>query len=144
MPYGLTVMAKHMHPFIFNFLVELPTISIPNNNIVFPFHRDINLYKNYNIGIESPTYQTSEGSDPALYDGKIIECSFNSEKNVWVCMWVRVDELTPMISTPTKRYFNSCYFTGFRRKALMMYSTSFQLVTIMTGEAKYKGQYYRG
>ncbi|XP_074286616.1 uncharacterized protein LOC141611864 [Silene latifolia] len=32
---------------------------------------------------------------PSSYAGKIIECSWDSEENVWVCMRVRVDKSTP-------------------------------------------------
>lgn len=33
--------------------------------------------------------------DPASYSGKIIECSWDSEESVWVCMRVRTDKSTP-------------------------------------------------
>ncbi|KAL9374288.1 hypothetical protein Peur_033908 [Populus x canadensis] len=33
--------------------------------------------------------------DPSSYSGKIIECSWNSEEHVWVCMRVRTDKSTP-------------------------------------------------
>ncbi|CAN0879813.1 mRNA-capping enzyme [Linum grandiflorum] len=36
-----------------------------------------------------------DGSDPSSYSGKIIECSFNSEDQVWECMRVRVDKNAP-------------------------------------------------
>ncbi|XP_051114210.1 uncharacterized protein LOC127239890 isoform X2 [Andrographis paniculata] len=36
-----------------------------------------------------------DGSDPSSYSGKIIECSWNSEDDVWVCMRVRIDKGTP-------------------------------------------------
>ncbi|KAL6519455.1 hypothetical protein OROGR_018775 [Orobanche gracilis] len=36
-----------------------------------------------------------DGSDVATYSGKIIECSWDSEESVWVCMRVRVDKGTP-------------------------------------------------
>ncbi|KAL9230803.1 hypothetical protein vseg_006106 [Gypsophila vaccaria] len=32
---------------------------------------------------------------PSTYSGKIIECSWDSEENAWVCMRVRVDKSTP-------------------------------------------------
>ncbi|CAK7333549.1 unnamed protein product [Dovyalis caffra] len=34
-------------------------------------------------------------SDPSSYSGKIVECSWNSDENVWVCMRVRTDKSTP-------------------------------------------------
>ncbi|GFY83737.1 defective in exine formation protein [Actinidia rufa] len=37
----------------------------------------------------------NDDSDPASYSGKIIECSLNSEKDVWVCMRIRTDKGTP-------------------------------------------------
>ncbi|XP_047325534.1 mRNA-capping enzyme-like [Impatiens glandulifera] len=37
----------------------------------------------------------SEGSDPASYAGKIIECSWDGDENVWVCMRIRTDKSTP-------------------------------------------------
>ncbi|KAL8152899.1 hypothetical protein V2J09_010659 [Rumex salicifolius] len=36
-----------------------------------------------------------DGMDPSSYSGKIIECSWNDEENVWVCMRIRVDKNTP-------------------------------------------------
>ncbi|CAA0827503.1 mRNA capping enzyme family protein [Striga hermonthica] len=36
-----------------------------------------------------------DGNDPSTYSGKIIECSWNSEEGVWVCMRVRIDKGTP-------------------------------------------------
>ncbi|KAL8509189.1 hypothetical protein ACS0TY_016394 [Phlomoides rotata] len=36
-----------------------------------------------------------DGPDASAYSGKIIECSWNSEENAWVCMRVRVDKGTP-------------------------------------------------
>ncbi|GMH26022.1 hypothetical protein Nepgr_027865 [Nepenthes gracilis] len=36
-----------------------------------------------------------DGSDPSSYSGKIIECSWDSEEDVWVCMRIRTDKLTP-------------------------------------------------
>uniref|UniRef100_A0A7N0ZWK1 mRNA guanylyltransferase n=1 Tax=Kalanchoe fedtschenkoi TaxID=63787 RepID=A0A7N0ZWK1_KALFE len=45
--------------------------------------------------MEAYRVELGEGSDPASYSGKIIECSYDSEKNVWVCMRVRVDKSTP-------------------------------------------------
>ncbi|CAH9147760.1 unnamed protein product [Cuscuta epithymum] len=34
-------------------------------------------------------------SDPSAYSGKIIECSWNSDDQEWVCMRVRIDKGTP-------------------------------------------------
>ncbi|PRQ43021.1 putative mRNA (guanine-N(7)-)-methyltransferase [Rosa chinensis] len=36
-----------------------------------------------------------DGSDSSFYSGKIVECSWDMEANVWVCMRVRVDKSTP-------------------------------------------------
>lgn len=36
-----------------------------------------------------------DGSDPLTYSGKIIECSWDSEEKVWVCMRIRPDKGTP-------------------------------------------------
>ncbi|GFQ03730.1 mRNA-capping enzyme [Phtheirospermum japonicum] len=36
-----------------------------------------------------------DGNDPSTYAGKIIECSWDSEQNVWICMRVRVDKGAP-------------------------------------------------
>ncbi|PIA38958.1 hypothetical protein AQUCO_02700264v1 [Aquilegia coerulea] len=36
-----------------------------------------------------------DASDPSAYSGKIIECAWDSEEQVWVCMRVRVDKSTP-------------------------------------------------
>ncbi|PON36910.1 mRNA capping enzyme, bifunctional [Parasponia andersonii] len=36
-----------------------------------------------------------DGSDPSFYSGKIIECSWNAEEQVWVSMRVRTDKNTP-------------------------------------------------
>ncbi|KAK2966141.1 hypothetical protein RJ640_018394 [Escallonia rubra] len=37
----------------------------------------------------------TDDTDPSSYSGKIIECSWVSEKEVWVCMRTRTDKLTP-------------------------------------------------
>lgn len=37
----------------------------------------------------------NDDSDPASYSGKIIECSWDAEENVWNCMRIRVDKSTP-------------------------------------------------
>jgi len=37
----------------------------------------------------------NDDSDPASYSGKIIECSWDAEENVWNCMRIRVDKATP-------------------------------------------------
>ncbi|KAH6798383.1 mRNA capping enzyme family protein [Perilla frutescens var. frutescens] len=36
-----------------------------------------------------------DGPEPSAYSGKIIECAWNSEDDVWVCMRVRVDKGSP-------------------------------------------------
>ncbi|KAL1539518.1 mRNA guanylyltransferase [Salvia divinorum] len=36
-----------------------------------------------------------DGPDASAYNGKIIECSWNSKEDAWVCMRVRVDKGTP-------------------------------------------------
>uniref|UniRef100_A0A5B6Z2J7 mRNA guanylyltransferase n=1 Tax=Davidia involucrata TaxID=16924 RepID=A0A5B6Z2J7_DAVIN len=36
-----------------------------------------------------------DASDPSSYSGKIIECSWDSEEEVWVCMRIRTDKGTP-------------------------------------------------
>lgn len=36
-----------------------------------------------------------DGVDSSTYSGKIVECSFDSEENIWVCMRVRTDKSTP-------------------------------------------------
>ncbi|KAK9290060.1 hypothetical protein L1049_008224 [Liquidambar formosana] len=36
-----------------------------------------------------------DDSDPASYSGKIVECSWDSEEDVWVCMRIRTDKSTP-------------------------------------------------
>ncbi|KAJ7950192.1 mRNA-capping enzyme [Quillaja saponaria] len=36
-----------------------------------------------------------DGSDPSSYTGKIIECSWDSEEQEWVCMRIRIDKSTP-------------------------------------------------
>ncbi|XP_071723071.1 uncharacterized protein [Rutidosis leptorrhynchoides] len=33
--------------------------------------------------------------DPASYSGKIVECAWNKEEEVWICMRVRTDKATP-------------------------------------------------
>lgn len=37
----------------------------------------------------------NDASDPSLYSGKIIECSWSWEEKVWVCMRIRTDKSTP-------------------------------------------------
>lgn len=34
-------------------------------------------------------------SDPSSYSGKIVECSWDSENDVWICMRIRADKSTP-------------------------------------------------
>lgn len=36
-----------------------------------------------------------DGLDPSSYSGKIIECSWDGDEQVWVCMRIRVDKTTP-------------------------------------------------
>ncbi|VVA96156.1 unnamed protein product [Arabis nemorensis] len=36
-----------------------------------------------------------DGSEPSSYNGKIVECSLDKEKKVWVSMRIRVDKSTP-------------------------------------------------
>ncbi|CAA3027955.1 mRNA-capping enzyme-like isoform X1 [Olea europaea subsp. europaea] len=36
-----------------------------------------------------------DGSDPTSYSGKIVECSWDSEEDVWMCMRIRPDKGTP-------------------------------------------------
>ncbi|XP_048138695.1 mRNA-capping enzyme-like [Rhodamnia argentea] len=36
-----------------------------------------------------------DGPDPSSYSGKIIECSWDTDEQVWVCMRTRVDKSTP-------------------------------------------------
>ncbi|KAJ0088720.1 hypothetical protein Patl1_31708 [Pistacia atlantica] len=37
----------------------------------------------------------ADGSDPCFYSGKIIECGWSPEEQVWVCMRIRTDKSTP-------------------------------------------------
>ncbi|XP_010558358.1 PREDICTED: mRNA-capping enzyme-like isoform X2 [Tarenaya hassleriana] len=37
----------------------------------------------------------ADDSDPASYSGKIIECSWDQDEQVWVCMRIRTDKSTP-------------------------------------------------
>ncbi|KAF5953667.1 hypothetical protein HYC85_006523 [Camellia sinensis] len=41
------------------------------------------------------TLRFADDSDPASYSGKIVECSWDSEKDVWACMRIRTDKATP-------------------------------------------------
>lgn len=41
------------------------------------------------------TSHSADDPDASIYNGKIIECKWNSEEKVWVCMRVRVDKGTP-------------------------------------------------
>ncbi|XP_065852096.1 uncharacterized protein [Euphorbia lathyris] len=45
--------------------------------------------------MEGNTVVFKGGSDPASYSGKIIECSWDSEEQVWECMRIRTDKNTP-------------------------------------------------
>lgn len=40
-------------------------------------------------------YDFADGSDPASYSGKIVECSWDQNEDVWVCMRIRPDKGTP-------------------------------------------------
>ncbi|KAL3717058.1 hypothetical protein ACJRO7_008610 [Eucalyptus globulus] len=52
-----------------------------------------------------------DGLDPSSYSGKIIECSWDGDEQVWVCMRIRVDKTTP-------NEFNTY------RKVLSMFTTT--------------------
>ncbi|KAF3512196.1 hypothetical protein F2Q69_00000054 [Brassica cretica] len=41
------------------------------------------------------TVEFRDDSDPSSYNGKIVECSWDKEKKVWVSMRIRVDKTTP-------------------------------------------------
>ena len=41
------------------------------------------------------TVEFRDGTDPSSYNGKIVECSWDKEKKVWVSMRIRVDKTTP-------------------------------------------------
>ncbi|KAG5550417.1 hypothetical protein RHGRI_015392 [Rhododendron griersonianum] len=45
--------------------------------------------------MEGNRVKFSDDSDPASFSGKIIECSWVSEEDMWVCMRVRTDKATP-------------------------------------------------
>ncbi|PSS23801.1 MRNA guanylyltransferase [Actinidia chinensis var. chinensis] len=45
--------------------------------------------------MEGNRVQFSDNSDPESYSGKIIECSWDSEGDVWKCMRIRTDKATP-------------------------------------------------
>uniref|UniRef100_A0A2C9VEM6 mRNA guanylyltransferase n=1 Tax=Manihot esculenta TaxID=3983 RepID=A0A2C9VEM6_MANES len=45
--------------------------------------------------MEGNTVVFKDGSDPSSFSGKIIECSWDSDEQVWVCMRVRTDKSTP-------------------------------------------------
>ncbi|XP_065867046.1 uncharacterized protein [Euphorbia lathyris] len=45
--------------------------------------------------MEGNTVVYKDDSDPASYSGKIIECSWDSEEQVWECMRIRTDKNTP-------------------------------------------------
>ncbi|XP_057983711.1 uncharacterized protein LOC131168363 [Malania oleifera] len=37
----------------------------------------------------------TDSSDPSAFSGKIVECAWDSEEDVWVCMRIRTDKSTP-------------------------------------------------
>lgn len=43
----------------------------------------------------APLLKLADGSDPSLYHGKIIECSWDIGAQEWIFMKVRVDKATP-------------------------------------------------
>ncbi|XP_044461275.1 mRNA-capping enzyme isoform X2 [Mangifera indica] len=45
--------------------------------------------------MEGNSVKFKDGSDPSLYSGKIIECGWSSEEQVWVYMRIRTDKSTP-------------------------------------------------
>ena len=40
-------------------------------------------------------FQVFADGDPSFYSGKIVECSWDSDEQVWVCMRIRTDKTTP-------------------------------------------------
>ncbi|KAG7033790.1 hypothetical protein SDJN02_03515, partial [Cucurbita argyrosperma subsp. argyrosperma] len=40
-------------------------------------------------------FETFADGDPSFYSGKIVECSWDSDERVWVCMRIRTDKTTP-------------------------------------------------
>lgn len=51
----------------------------------------------------------ADGADPSSYSGKIIECSWDSEEDVWVCMRVRTDKGTPNEFNTYKKVYSVSY-----------------------------------
>ncbi|KAK6944694.1 mRNA capping enzyme, adenylation domain [Dillenia turbinata] len=45
--------------------------------------------------MEGSRVMFQDDSDPSFYSGKIIECSWHSEAEAWVCMRIRTDKSTP-------------------------------------------------
>ncbi|XP_031276098.1 mRNA-capping enzyme [Pistacia vera] len=45
--------------------------------------------------MEGNSVKFEDGSDPSFYSGKIIECGWSPEEQVWVCMRIRTDKSTP-------------------------------------------------
>lgn len=56
-----------------------------------------------------PQYlKPADDTDPSSYSSKIIECSWDSDEHVWVCMRVRIDKSTP---NDFNTYKKVCSFT---------------------------------
>ncbi|KAH7572759.1 hypothetical protein JRO89_XS03G0008300 [Xanthoceras sorbifolium] len=45
--------------------------------------------------LSTSTFPWQDGSDPTSYFGKIIECAWDAEERVWICMRIRTDKTTP-------------------------------------------------
>lgn len=54
--------------------------------------------------------ELADGPDAAAYSGKIIECSWNSEDDVWVCMRVRTDKGTPNEFNTYKKVYSVSHY----------------------------------
>ena len=95
----------------------------------------------YSLQMLNGILKFADGSDPALYSGKIIECSWDSDNQEWVFLRVRTDKSTPNEFNTYKKVL--CWLVWF----LISLVSQFVLrpfTTFITGDAEYKGQYHRG
>ncbi|KAK6152508.1 hypothetical protein DH2020_015143 [Rehmannia glutinosa] len=75
-----------------DFLFEVAAIRI---FLMVDDHQSLYLFERGKKKLMDGRVIFPEGADPSTFAGKIIECSWDSEEDVWMCMRVRPDKGTP-------------------------------------------------
>jgi len=85
----------------------------------------------------------AEGSDPLHFSGKIIECSWDSDRQEWIYKRIRTDKSTPNDFNTYRKVLcqHLCLFISLDLSVCTWFRP---LGWSITGDAKYKRQYHRG